>query len=157
MMNGRMSTVTIDAVASPATSFDLYEIVSTAAKPCRLARLLIGQTSEPTTEEEQLHLTIVRGNTVSGSGGSTPTPGMLISTETAAGYTAETMNTTIANTGIEVKLVSMAWNTRAGIDIAFAPEEGPWSVNAERVCVRCPTAPADAVTIRATLWVEEFG
>jgi hypothetical protein len=67
------------------------------------------------------------------------------------------MNTTIASTGSPITLASMAWNTRAGIDIAFAPDEAPAAVNAERICVRCPTAPADAVTIRATLWVEEMG
>jgi hypothetical protein len=102
-------------------------------------------------------LTIIRGHATSGSGGdTTPDGGPLISTDPAAGYTAETMNTTIASTGTPINLVEDAWNTRAGFDLAFAPDEAPWSVNAERLVVRS-AAPADAVTIRATFWVEEFG
>lgn len=154
---GRMSTVTISGVASPAAAFDFLEIVPVAAKPICIRRIRISQSTEPSTEEEQLVLTVVRGHATSGSGGdTTPDGGLLTSTDTAIGYTAETMNTTIASTGTPVNLVEDAWNTRAGIDLAFAPEEAPWAVNAERLCVRS-SAPADAVTIRATFWIEEFG
>lgn len=156
-MKGRVSTVTIAGVASPAAQFDLLELVSAAAKPCRLLRILIGQTSEPMSEEEQLSISVVRGHTSSGSGGdTTPDGGLIVSTDTAIAYTAETMNTTIASAGTAVNLVEFAWNTRAGFDLAFAPEEAPCSVNAERLVVRC-SAPADAVTIRATFWIEELG
>lgn len=154
---GRMSTVTISGVASPAAAFDFLELVGAAAKPVRITRILIAQTSEPTTEEEQLALTVVRGHATSGSGGdTTPDGGALVSTDTTPGYTAETMNTTIASTGTPVNLVEDAWNTRAGRDLALSPEESPWAVNGERIVVRS-SAPADAVTIRATFFIEEEG
>lgn len=154
-MTGRVYTVVISGVASPAAAFDLFEFNPAAAKPIRLLRLRIAQTSELTTEEEQLALTISRGHATSGSGGSAPTPVPLNSADTAAGFTAETMNTTIASTGTPVLPLEDAWNTRAGYDMSFSPEEAPEAVNAERLVVRS-AAPADAVTIRATAWVMEL-
>lgn len=156
-MYGRMYTVTISGVASPAAAFDFLEIVPNTVKPIRLRRIRIGQTSETTAEEEQLAISVIRGHATSGSGGdTTPDGGGLNSTDTAAGFTAETMNTTIASTGTPVNLVEDAWNTRSGYDMAFAPEEAPEAVNGERLVVRS-AAPADAVTIRATFWIEELG
>lgn len=155
-MTGRMYSVVISGVASPAAAFDLFELNPTAAKPVRIRRIRIAQTSEPTTEEEQLGVTIQRAHSTSGSGGSAPTPRPLNSTTPAAGLTAETMNTTQATGGSPVVLFEDVWNTRAGFDMAFAPEEAPEAVNAERIVVQS-SAPADAVTIRATLWVEELG
>lgn len=155
-MTGRMYTVVVSGVASPAAAFDLMELVPATAKPIRLRRLKIAQTSEPTTEEEQLAITIQRGHTTSGSGGSAPTPRPLCSTDAAAGFTAETMNTTQATGGTPVVLHEDAFNTRAGYDHAFAPEEAPESVNGERMVVQI-SAPADAVTVRALACVEELG
>lgn len=155
-MNGRMYTVPIPGTASPATAFDFWELVPAAAKPIRIRRIRIAQTSELTTEEEQLAITVVRGNTTTGSGGSSPTPLKLCSSDSAAGFASETMNTTVASAGSPESLMEDAWNTRAGYDMAFAPEESPEAVNGERICVRS-SAPADAVTIRGTIWVEELG
>lgn len=154
-MVGRMYTVVL-AAASPAAAFDLLELVGAAAKPIRLRRLRFGQTSEATTEEEQLGLTIQRGHTTSGSGGSAPTPRPLNSTSPAAGFTAEVMNTTQATGGSPVVLFEDVANMRAGYDMAFAPEEAPEAVNGERLVVQI-TAPADAVSMRGTAWVEELG
>ena len=151
----RFYTITISGVASPAAAFDFVEISPAANKPVRIRRIRIAQTSEPTTEEEQLALTVVRGHTTTGSGGdTTPDGGKLDPSDANSSYTAETMNTTIASAGTAVNLVEDAWNTRAGYDMAFAPEETPMCINGELLVVRS-SAPADAVTIRATIWVEE--
>jgi len=156
MSTGRVYTITISGVASPAAAFDFVEISPAANKPVRIRRIRIAQTSEPTTEEEQLAITVVRGHTTSGSGGdTTPDGGALSPSDAAAGYTAETMNTTIASAGTAVNLVEDAWNTRAGYDMAFAPEEAPECINGVLLVIRS-AAPADAVTIRATVWVEEL-
>ena len=155
MTTGRMYTVVISGTASPAAAFDFFEFVGTTAKPIRIHRIRIAQTSEPTSEEEQLVISILRGHTTSGSGGGTPTPVPLNSQSTAAAFAAETMNTTVATGGTPVTILEDAWNTRAGYDIAFSPEERPHAVNGNRIVVRSG-APADAVTIRATAWVEEI-
>lgn len=155
-MNTREYTITISGVASPATSFDFLEVSPAANKPVMLRRIYIAQTSEPTTEEEQLALTVIRGYTSSGSGGdTTPDGGALTPGEAAYSFTAETMNTTVATTGTPVNLVEAAWNTRAGLDLAFSPEEAPVCINGVLLCVRS-SAPADAVTIRATFWLAEI-
>lgn len=156
MLLGRVYTVVIAGTASPAAAFDLLEVNPAAEKPCRLLRLRIAQTSEPTSEEEQLALTITRGSSTSGSGGSAPTPRPLNPTSAAAGATVEVMNTTQATGGTPVTLLEDAWNTRAGYDMAFAPEEAPEVSNGGRLVV-ASGAPADAVTIRATFWLQELG
>lgn len=154
MSQGRMYTVVISGTASPAAAFDLFEFNPATAKPIRLRRVRIGQQSD--TDSEQLGISIIRAHSTSGSGGSAPTPRPLNSTTPAAGFTAEVMNTTVATGGSPVVLAEDAFNVLNGIDLAFAPEEAPEAVNAERLVVTC-TAPADAVTIRATAWVEELG
>jgi hypothetical protein len=156
MTTGRVYTVVISGVASPAAAFDFLEINAAAEKPIRLLRMRIAQTSEPTTEEEQLAVTIQRAHSTSGSGGSAPTPRPLKLASAAAGFTAETMNTTQATGGSPLVLFEDAMNIRAGYDMAFAPEEAPESVNGTRFVVQC-SAPADAVTFRATFWIEELG
>lgn len=154
---GRGYTITISGIASPAAAFDFVEISPASNKPVRIRRIRIAQTSEPTTEEEQIALTVVRGHTTSGSGGdTTPDGGKLDPSDASSSYTAETMNTTIASAGTAVNLIEDAWNTRAGCDISLAPEETPICLNGELLVVRS-AAPADAVTIRATFWVEELG
>ena len=156
MSHGRMYSISISGVASPAAAFDFVEINAAANKPVRIRRIIIAQTSEPSTEEEQLALTVIRGHSTSGSGGdTTPDGGPMSSSDTAAAYAAETMNTTIASAGTPINLIESAWNTRAGFDLAFAPEEAPESINGVLLVVRS-SAPTDAVTIRATIWVEEL-
>ena len=152
----RLYTVVIEGVASPAAAFDFFEINPAAEKPVRIRRLRLAQTSEPTTEEEQLFLTIFRAHATSGSGGSAPTPRPVAVANAAAGFTAETMNTTQATGGSPLAIFTDAWNTRQGYDMAFAPEECIESVNGTRLVI-ASGAPADATTIRATLWVEEQG
>jgi len=155
-MNTREYTITISGVASPGAAFDFLEVSPAANKPVLLRRILIMQTSEATSEEEQLALTVIRGYTASGSGGdTTPDGGALTPGAAAYSFTAETMNTTGATTGTPVNLVEAAWNTRAGLDLAFAPEEAPSCINGLLLVIRS-AAPADAVTIRATFWLAEI-
>ena len=156
-MNSRgMYTVVVSAVASPAAAFDFLELVAAADKPVEICRIRIGQTSEPTTEEEQLRLTILRNQSTSGSGGSTPTPRLLNPSDGAAAFTAETMNTTVATGGSPHTLFEDAMNIRAGYDMAFAPEERPMTTNAAGRLVLTCSAPADAITFDATFWVKEL-
>ena len=156
MVEGRVYTVSIVAVASPAAIFDMFELVPATNKPLVLLRLKIAQSSEPTTEEENIGISIVIGHTTSGSGGSAPTPSKVNRNDSAAGFTAETMNTTIASAGTTETPFADTWNTRSGTDIPLSPQEALTIVNGERVVIRS-AAPADAVTIHATLWVMEQG
>jgi hypothetical protein len=146
--------VTVDGVASPAAVFDLFEFNPAAEKPIRLRRLRFGQSSD--TDTEMLAIAIGRGFTSSGSGGTSPTPIPLNSTTPAAGFSAERMNTTPASGGSPVALVHDAFHVVNGIDLAFADDEAPEAKNGERLVVAM-SAPADALTVRATAWIEEMG
>jgi hypothetical protein len=150
---GRIYTVVVNA-ASPAAVFDLAELNPNSAKPIRLRRLTIGQSSD--TDTEVLGVSIIRAHSTSGSGGTAPTPRPLNSNTPAAGFGAEVMNTTQAIGGSPVVLAEAAFHVANGIDLAFSDEEAPEAVNGERLVVAM-SAPADALTMRATLWVEECG
>lgn len=150
----RSYSVVIQGVASPAAQFDMFEINAAASKPVYITRLLITQRGEPTNEEEQIAVTINRGHTTSGSGGTAPTPQPLIDGDAASLFTAEVMNTTIASLGTALNLVETAWNTRAGMDLPFAPEERPSITGGGRLVVRV-AAPADAITVHAAIFLLE--
>lgn len=155
-MSGRVYTVVVSGVASPAAAFDLFEFNASASKAIELLRLRIAQTSEPTSEEEQLAITIQRAFSTSGSGGSAPTPRPVTESDAVAGFTAETMNTTQATGGTPVVLFEDVMNTRQGYDMPFSPEEEIGCAGGGRLVVQV-SAPADAVTFRATAWVRERG
>src|SRR5262245_45151051 len=122
MLTGRMYTVVISGTVSPAAAFDFLSILPASSKPVRLRRIRIAQTSEPASEEEQIGITLYRGYSSAGSGGASPTPAQLCPGDSAAGFTVNVMNTTVGSGGAPVTLLEDAWNTRAGYDMAFAPE-----------------------------------
>lgn len=155
MIAGRMYTVVIDGVASPAAAFDLLELNAAADKPIALVRTRISQSSEPTTEEEQIGVSAKRGATTSGSGGSAATPQPCNPGDPAASFTAEIMNTTQATGGSPVTLDVDTMNTRQGHDLPAAPEEIFKANSSTRLVLLC-NAPADAVTFRATFWIWEY-
>lgn len=153
---GRVYTVAFTATAVTA-SVDLFELSPADDKPLKLLALYLGQTTEVgDTAEEQLELRIIRGHTTSGSGGSSATPAPLNPADTAAGFAAEVLNTTVASAGTGVTLLADTWNVRAGYCLIFTPEMQPMASQANTtIAVRLISAPADSITITGTLFVEE--
>jgi hypothetical protein len=153
---GRQYSVIFSAVAVTAAQ-DLFEITPADDKPVRLRGLFVGQTSDAgDANDELLQVQIIRGYTTSGSGGSAPTPAPLSSIDTAAGFTAEVNNTTVANTGTAVTLHADTFNVRAGYQLWFPPENCPMASQANTTIVVRITAPADSLTMSGTLYVEEL-
>ena len=154
---GRVYAVTFDQVAVSAAQ-DLFEITPAANKPIKIIGLFLGQSSdEGDAAAELLPISVIRGNATSGSGGSTVTPTPLTPTDVAASFTAEANNTTIASTGSPVTLHADAWNVQSGYPLML-PDQLKWPCTAgqTRIVVRV-TAPADAITMSGTLYVEEEG
>ena len=153
-------TATFSAVAVSAAQ-DVFEIVAPAGSRIATLGVTLGQYSDfGDAAAEIVGVTFVRGDTVSGSGGTTATPANtsgLTGGKASAVTSVETNNTTVANTGGTV-LLATAWNVqvpfeyRAGIyqDEIIKLEIG------QRFCVRL-TAPADAITLNGTLMFEELG
>jgi len=154
-------TATFTAVAVSAAQ-DLFELVAPATSRLEILEIDIGQVSDAgDAAAEMLGITLVRGNTTSGSGGSTATPVNLKPWSRAAATTVETNNTTTASNGSPVTLYSTTFNVQAGWIYRPHRKDGLddeiISVAAgERFCVRI-TAPADEVTMSGTIKFREIG
>lgn len=158
MAQNRIYTVSFTAVASPAAIFDVFEVRPADDKPLEIMGLFMGQSSDVgDANAENLAIRVIRGFTTSGSGGATPTPAPLNRSDTAAGFSAETMNTTVATTGTTADLHTDVFNTQAGY-MLWLPEGCEWELSqADTSLVVRLSAPADAVTMSGTLYVREQG
>lgn len=154
---GQMYSVTVSAVAVTAAQ-DVFELNVASTKAVRIHGLVIGQYSDfADAQDELLSITLISGHATSGSGGSTPTPAKLGGAGLgAASSTVEANNTTIASTGTPLTHHADAFNVRAGYQYRPTPEERPEFAPSSRVVVRI-TAPADSLTLNATLIFEEIG
>lgn len=152
----RVFSSTFNGVAVSAAQ-DVFEITASAERRLRIIEIRLGQYSDfGDAQAELLSILVVRGYTVSGSGGSANTPRNInsssVKTPTA---TVETNNTTVANTGTPHVLIADSWNVAAGAWIAPRAGEHIYLAKSERLVVRI-TAPTDAVTLNGTLMFEEI-
>lgn len=153
---GRLYTVVFSAVAVSVAQ-DLFEITPADDKPVRLHGIMLSQNTDVgDAQDEVLRWQVIRGFTTSGSGGTAPTPTPLSSIDTAAGFTAEVNNTTVATTGTTTTLHTDGFNVRAGLLFWWPPECRPAASQANTtIVVRIP-APTDSITMDGTLYVEEL-
>lgn len=157
-MSYRCYTVEAEGVAVTA-AVDLFELTPADDKPVQIYGLFSGQRSDfGDAQAEILGYRIIRGHTVSGSGGSAPTPRPLDRSGASAGFTAETNNTTAANTGTTHNLHSDAYNVALGEKL-WVPEGSEWEASqADTTLVgRLMAAPADSLTMSLTVYVREQG
>lgn len=140
---------------------DLCELLPADDKPIKLRGLILSQISEVgDAAEEGLRISIMRlpATVTSGSGGSSPTPVPIDSADAAAGFTAETGNTTVGTTsGTAVTLAEFGWNLRNSPYEMWFPD-APYSPKAkqgEALVVRQQTTAADDYTGCFTFFVEE--
>ena len=157
---GRIYSVVFENVSVSAAQ-DFFEISPADDKPVRILGLQLanvgGTADAGDAQEELLRLTIKRGFTASGSGGTTPTPSPLDPNDAAAGFSAEVNNTTPANTGTALTLFADGINVRIPYQQYFTPETCPKASQANTtIVVRLEGAPADAVSMSGTLFVEEL-
>jgi hypothetical protein len=155
-MQGRVYVVPFSAVSVSAAQ-DLFEISPADDKPVEIVGIELGQSSDSgDAQDEQLQISIIRGHTTSGSGGSSVTPAPLNPNDAAAGFTAEVNNTTLASGGTGVLLPTSCWNVRAGY-IQWWPEGvRPSAGQGNTTLVVRQTAPADGLTMCGTLYVREL-
>lgn len=156
----RIYTVPFVAV-SIAAQQDLFEITPADDKPCAVIGLTLDNVGVAAdagdAQEELLAVNIIRGFTTSGSGGTAPTPSPTSTNDTAAGFTAEVNNTTVATTGTTVTLWPLGWNTRVPLREFLAQEF--WLYVAQpstTLVVRLASTPSDAFLASGALWVAEL-
>lgn len=153
----RIYTVSFAAVAVTAQQ-DFFEIVCGAGKPLRPLALFLSQSSEVgDAAEEGLAILIKSGQTTSGSGGSAPTPVAQNVSDAAAGFTAETNNTTKASAGTIVTHHADNWIIRQKFEFILPERLQQELAGGRRWTVELATTPADSITVSGTIYVEEFG
>jgi hypothetical protein len=161
-MRGRIYTVVFDNVAVGTAAQDLFELTPADDKPVYLMGLSLdnvgGTADAGDAQEELIRITIIRGFTASGSGGSTPTPQPLNFADAAAGFAAEVNNTTVATTGTSTTLWAGGWNVRIPLREFWPEELMPQAGQGNTtIVVRSPNTLADAITCSGTLYVCEAG
>lgn len=162
MIPARLYACPFDNVSSGTAAQDFWELTPADDKPVAIVGIWLdnvgGTADAADAQEELLRLAIYRGFTTSGSGGSTVTPVETSSSVgTAAGFTCEINNTTIATTSGTL-LSAFGWNPRIPLR-EWLPQEawiGASQANTT-LLVRLVASPADAFNVSGTLWVAEFG
>ena len=158
-------TATFSAVAVSAAQ-DVFEIVAHTTTRIRIRKIFIGQYSDAgDAAAEMLSVQVIRGYTVTGSGGSAVTPANLQPWSRASVATVAANNTTVANSGTPAILISETFNVQAGwlwspsqIDPrrgGSLDDEFIYLAPGSRLVVRI-TIPADAITMNGTLVFEEL-
>ena len=158
---GRLYTVSFDNVSFTTANgdYDYFELTPADDKPIAIEAIYVYTTTEVgDAQEEQVRWSIVRGHTTSGSGGSAPTPAPAsLSTDTAAGFTAETANSTIASTAGTTIHVG-AFNIRTGLEYVPPPEHRIIATQAHTtIVVRQLSTLADDANMSGTIYVRELG
>lgn len=151
-------TGTFSAVAISAAQ-DLFEIVAPANSDVSIRKVMLGQYSDfGDAAAELISITVVRGFTTSGSGGTAVTPANIKGHTGAVASTTvvEANNTTVAQDGTGVTMLADTFNVAAGWYYDPPKDERIVVGAGKRLVVRI-TAPADALTMNGTIIFEELG
>lgn len=152
----RVYTVEFEGTAVTA-AVDLFELRPADDKPIIVHAMYLSQSTElGDAAEEVLRYRVIRGNTTTGTGGTSPTPRPVNDVSAAAGFAADVLNTTAATVGTEIVLHSGGWNIRMPEQLVLTPE-CRWVTreSAGFLVVRLMAAPADSITMSGVLYVEE--
>lgn len=152
-------TVSFDqqTIAAASGDYDLFELVPADDRPIELVALFLGNKSEVgDAQDEMLALSIVTDYTVSSNGTAT-TPRPLDSRDGAAGFSAETVGSTVANTGSPITVHVDTFNVRAGYQLILPEIMRPKVDQGDTAMyVRLTTAAADDLTLSGTAYVREL-
>lgn len=158
MAQNRIYTVSFLAVAV-SVQVDLFELTPADDKPLEVLALFVGQSSDAgDAQAELLAYSVIRGFTTSGSGGTATTPRPVSRSDTAAGFSAETCNTTLATTGTTNQLHADTFHVASGEKLILS-EGMEWSASQAdtSLVIRLQAAPADSLTMSGTVYVREQG
>lgn len=155
-MSDRIYTVSFTGVAVT-TAVDMFILTPADDKPIEILGLFIGQSSDfGDAQDELIGYRVIRGFTSAGTGTST-TPRPLNRSDAASGFTCTT-NATASTTGTTNDLHADTFNVRAGEKL-WLPEGCEWQAGQgdTTLVVRLIAAPADSLTMSATMYVRELG
>jgi hypothetical protein len=154
----RCYTVNFTPAAIAVATTDLIDLKAADDVPIKVRALRIWQTSDVgDAQDEVITVQLVQGNTTDGTGGAAATPAKINPKDAAATLTARNGDTTAASAGTAVVVYSTGWNVRAPLEIIF-PEDMMRGTDqgSGLLCLRIAAAPADSLTIGASLDVWEM-
>jgi hypothetical protein len=146
------------AAVAVAAAQDLFELASASGKPLIILDAeLTQETAKQDANEALLRIQWRRGNTTTGSGGSTATPVKKNPSMGSASMTAKVNNTTKATAGTVDTIMPSTWNIRN--EKRFSPlPDGTIEVAAgSRICLELVNAPPASETMSGWLLVREVG
>jgi hypothetical protein len=104
-----------------------------------------------------LRMLYIPATVTASSGGNAPTPQPVIVNDAAAGFTARTLDTTVAtSSGTIVSRHMDGWNSRIPYVWNPPPEHRVIVANAAALTVRVMTGPADAIPVSGAVVVREL-
>ena len=152
-MPGRTYFAVMDRIAVSAAQ-DLFEIQTSATSGIDILSCVVSQSSDyGDAQAEGLPILIIRGHTTTGNG-TTITPAQANPNGGAFGGTVKRNSTTAATGGSPVTVHADAFNVQAGWMYTPVPKAIISVAPSSRVVVNLPVAPADAITVSATLVFE---
>lgn len=136
---------------------DLFELLAPTSTRVKLYMVKLTQTTEVgDAMEENLSILFKRGQTTTGSGGSTATPVALSAVDTAGSSTVKANNTTKASGGTIVTFDADVWYERSPYLWLPVPEARPIITANTRMTIELATTPADSITANGYLLFEEL-
>lgn len=142
------------------TAVDFFELTPADDKPIEVVGLFISQATDfGDAQDEMLRWRVIRGFTTTGTGGTqAATPNPVNRSDGAAGFTYDSLNTTVATTGTTKNLHSDAFNVRVGLGF-WLPDGCEWSASQAdtTMVIRLMAAPVDSLTMSGTVYVRELG
>ena len=152
-------TVSFDqqTIAAASGDYDLFEIVPADDRPVELVALFLGNKSEvQDAQDEMLAISIITDHTTS-SNGTSATPRPLDPRDAAAGFTAETVGSTVASLGTPITVHVDTFNVRSGLQIIFPELIRPKVDQADTAMyIRLTAAAADDLTLSGTVYLREL-
>lgn len=140
----RIYTVTVDALTLSAV-LDVFELTPADDKPITIRKVVLTPDSSETNQQLKVKLKRFSGAYTSGSGGGTPTPVALNSHDAAAGFTAESGNTTQATGGTSVLLQPESFPSQGGFEFLPDTPERPVIYQGEAFVVSVEESAGGAV------------
>lgn len=134
---------------------DLFEVLAPSGNSVCIHGLYLSQvTAVGDANEKDLQILVKRGQTTTGSGGSTVTPVDIGCTAASFGGTVKANNTTKATSGTISTLHSEGWNIRGTYPLLATPETRLWIPAGVRATIELATTPASAYVTSGTLYLE---
>lgn len=153
-ISGRMYTGVFNAVAVTAQQ-DFFELVAPADAIVVVHEIHITNTTD--TDSEMLNISIKRGQTTSGSGGTAVTANPNSLGDAAFGGTVEANNTTKASAGTITTHHAEGVNVINGFHYIPVPKARLILSPSQRMTVELQTTPADSITMSGVIIFEEIG